>query len=283
MNNITIMTDSNAGLSAAEAAALNIDVIPMPFCIDGENYEEGVNLTHADFFKAMDAGRNVTTSQTSPGKVMTHWEEALERGDDVLYIPMSSDLSSSCQSAQALSTSYDHVHVVDNHRISVTLRAALMQAREKVDAGMSAEAIKDELESESFDAAIYAMCDTLEYLKKGGRITPAVAAAGKLLKIKPVVCIGNGTMSVEGKVRSHKAGEEKIFSLVERDLKEKYSDTPVMIRGLCSSMNEDEKEAFKVKLQERFPDHSVEVDMLPLSICAHVGPGTLGVGISAMH
>ena len=185
-----IATDSNSGITQEQAAKLGIYVLPMPFMINGEMFYEGVNLTHEEFFKRMEEGADITTSQPSPGEVTDFWDKLLKEYDEILYIPMSSGLSGSCQTAIMLADDYDgKVQVVNNQRISVTQEQSALDARDLAAKGYEAAQIKEILERTKYESSIYITLTTLKYLKKGGRITPAAAALGTLLRIKPVLTI----------------------------------------------------------------------------------------------
>ena len=190
MSNTAIVTDSNSGITPDEARSLGIHLVPMPFFIDGELFYEGINLSHRDFFRRMSSGADITTSQPTPGDVLSLWDELLESHDDLVYIPMSSALSGSCVTANALADDYDgRVYVVDNQRISATQRASVLDAVDMAQAGLDAASIAEILTREKLEASIYITVDTLKYLKKGGRITPAAASLGTVLGIKPVLQI----------------------------------------------------------------------------------------------
>ena len=188
MGKIAIVTDSNSGITQEEAKELGIRVVPMPFYINGELYYEDITLTQDEFYEKLETGADISTSQPSPGDVMELWEELLEEYDEVIHIPMSSGLSSSCENAIMLAREFEgKVHVVDNQRISVTQRQSVEDAMMMRDKGMSGEEIVDVLMREKLESSIYITVDTLKYLKKGGRITPAAAAIGTVLNLKPVL------------------------------------------------------------------------------------------------
>ncbi|MDE7404641.1 MAG: DegV family protein, partial [Lachnospiraceae bacterium] len=187
---IAIITDSNSGITQAEAKDLGIIVLPMPFMIGEETFFEDITLTQEEFYEKLEGGADVVTSQPSPESVMNLWKETLKEYDEIVYIPMSSGLSGSCQSALMLSEDFDgKVQVVNNQRISVTQRQSAMDAKMLAERNMNAAQIKEFLENDKFNSSIYIMLDTLYYLKKGGRITPAAAAIGTILKLKPVLTI----------------------------------------------------------------------------------------------
>ena len=186
-----ILTDTNSGLTVEEGEKRGIYVLPMPVIIDGDSYLEGVDITHDQLFDALRREKEVSSSQPSPGDVMALWERVLDNGyDELVYIPMSSGLSASCRNAMQLAEEYgSKVRVVDNHRISATLLESVLDAKTMADRGRSAEEIKEYLESTALEATIYLTVDSLKYLKKTGRITPAAAAIGSMLNIKPILTI----------------------------------------------------------------------------------------------
>lgn len=185
MSRIAVITDSNSGINFEDAKELGIKVLPMPFLIDGKTYFEEISLSQEEFFEKLENDVDISTSQPSPESVMKIWDEALEEADEVVYIPMSSGLSSSCHTALMLADDYDgKVQVVDNQRISVTQRQSVLDAMELAKRGLTAVQIKEKLEKVKFESSIYIMLDTLKYLKKGGRITPAAAAFGSALRLK---------------------------------------------------------------------------------------------------
>ena len=208
MGKIAIVTDSNSGIVQAEAKELGIYVIPMPFMIDGKDYLEEINLTQEEFYQKLTEGAEISTSMPSPGSVTDLWDELLKEYDEIVYIPMSSGLSSSCQTAIMLADDYDgKVVVVNNQRISVTMRQSVLDAMELAEAGKSAAEIQTILEEQKMESSIYIMLNTLTYLKRGGRITPAAAALGTLLKIKPVLQLQGEKLDAFAKARTVKQGK----------------------------------------------------------------------------
>ena len=223
MSKIAVITDSNAHITPEEAKALGIGVVPMPFTIGEETFYEGINLTREDFYAKMESGANIVTSQPSPSDVMKIWDDALKTHDEVVYIPMSSGLSGSCQSARMLSDDYDgKVQVVNNQRISVTQKRSVLDAIEMAQMGMSAREIREELEFVRYESSIYIMLDTLHYLKKGGRITPAAAAVGSLLRIKPVLQIKGERLDAFSKARTLGQGKNIMINAMKHDIDTLY-------------------------------------------------------------
>ena len=225
MGKVAILTDSNSGILQAEAEELGIQVVPMPFMIEGKTFYEGIDLTQEDFYKKLAENVEISTSMPEPGSVMDLWDKLLETHDEVVYIPMSSGLSSSCETAMMLAQDYDgKVQVVNNQRISVTMRQSVLDALELAEEGRSAAEIKKILEDAKFDSSIYIMVDTLYYLKKGGRITPAAAAFGELLKIKPVLQIQGEKLDAFAKARTVKKAKQIMIKAIQDDLANRFQD-----------------------------------------------------------
>ena len=220
------MTDSNSGITPEEGKKIGIYSLPMPVIIEGDVFYEGKNITQEEYYGAMTSGKNVTTSQPSPGDVMDMWDGILKEGyEQVVYIPMSSALSASCHAAIQLSEEYDgKVQVVDDHRISVTMRESVLEAKWMANQGMTAEEIKKKLEENAYNSSIYIAVDTLEYLKKGGRVTAAGAAIGAVLNIKPVLTIQGEKLDAFTKVRGMKKAELKMLEAIEEDLNTRFAD-----------------------------------------------------------
>lgn len=275
-----VVTDSNSGITQAEGKSLGIYVIPMPFTIDGQDYLEGIDLTQQEFFDRMAQGADITTSQPSPEDVMRLWDELLKEYDELVYIPMSSGLSGSCQTAQMLSREYKgRVLVVNNHRISVTQRQSALDALQLTKKGWSANQIKEELERVKADSVIYVTVETLKYLKKGGRITPAAAALGTLLKLKPVLVILGEKLDAFAKARTSKQAKAIMISAIERDLETRLDDAECKNTHLeiAHAQNEEAAKLLKQELSERFPHADIYVAPLSLSIACHIGPGCLAI------
>mgnify|MGYP001852078653 FL=1 len=282
MANIKIVTDSNSGITQAEAKELGIFVVPMPFLINGEEYYEDINLTQKEFYEHLQGDAAVSTSQPSAVTVTELWDELLKDGSDVVHIPMSSGLSETCHTAQNLAKDYNgRVQVVDNQRISVTLKQSVLDALKLAEAGKSAAEIKEYLESTKFDSSIYISLDTLKYLKKGGRLTPAAALIGTILKIKPVLQIQGEKLDAFRKVHSLKQAKNEMINAIRNDLATRfktYLDAGEMTISVAHTNNYEEAETFKKELEAVFPKIPVTyVDPLSLSVSCHIGPGALAV------
>lgn len=277
---IAIAVDSNSGITQREAEELGLHVLPMPFMIDGTVYYEGIDLTSEEFYRKMEEGADITTSQPSPKDVTEVWDRLLEEHDEVVYIPMSSGLSGSCQTALMLAEDYDgRVHVVNNQRISVTQRQSAIDARDLAAKGYAGAGIREILERVKFESTIYITVDTLKYLKKGGRITPAAAALGTLLKIKPVLTIQGEKLDAFSKARTIKQAKTTMLSALAHDLEERLGDksaehTYLQIAHTCSQEAAKELEE---TVRELYPGASVYGASLSLSIGCHIGPGALAV------
>ena len=276
-----IVTDSNSGITQAEAKDLGVYVLPMPFMIDGETYEEDINLTHEQFYARLDEGADISTSQPSPDSVMKVWESALKEYDEIVHIPMSSSLSGSCQTAMMLAEDYDgKVCVVNNQRISVTQRQSVLDAVALAASGLSAEQIREVLERTKMESSIYVTVDTLKYLKKGGRITPAAAALGTLLKIKPVLQIQGEKLDSFSKARTMKQAKSTMLSAAEHDLKTRYNDPEAENTWLeiAYSFDREAAEEFAAEVQAYFPKNTgLHIAPLSLSVACHIGPGSLAI------
>lgn len=280
-----VMTDSNSGITQNEARELGIFSLPMPVIIDGETCYEGIDLTQEMFYASLTGGKEVTTSQPSPGEVIGMWDKILKEGyDEIVHIPMSSGLSNSYESAAGLAADYNgRIQVADNHRISVTLRESVLEAKELADRGLSAGEIKEELERRAYESSIYITVDTLEFLKKGGRITPTAAALGAVLNIKPVLTIQGERLDAFAKVRGMKKGKHKMLEAVRHDLDTRFQDiemSRIVIGAAGSGLDENEEREWTDMLKEAFPEATVYYNPLSFSIGSHTGPGALGTAIS---
>ncbi len=280
MKKIAIVTDSNSGMTPAEAEELGVYLVPMPFFIDGELYYEGVNLNHTDFYSRMADGADISTSQPTPGAVLDLWDSALEEHDELVYIPMSSALSGSCATAEALAEDYDgRVVVVDNQRISATQRQSVLDAVSMASAGLDAAQICDVLVRDKLEASIYITVDTLKYLKKGGRITAAAAAFGTVLGIKPVLQIQGEKLDAFAMAHGMKAAKKQMLDAVERDLDTRFAGKDGVYVAAAYTCSDEEARAWADEIRARFGDRfSGYIAPLSLSVACHTGPGAFGVG-----
>ena len=284
MSKVVIMADSNSGITQEDAKARGIEILPMPFLVDGKEYFEGDNLTQEQFYEMLARGADVSTSQPAPGALMDRWNSLLKRNDEIVYIPMSSGLSQSFQSALLFAADFGgRVHVVDNHRISVTQKQSVYRAKALADQGMSGAEIKAALEKEAFDSTIYITVDDLQYLKKGGRLTPAVAAIGTLLNLKPVLKILGYKLDVHTKTRGMKAARKAMIraALADREgvLAEMVQSDRLQVCVAYTKAPQEVVDSWIAEVQEAFPGQTILVDPLTLSISCHIGPGALAVAL----
>lgn len=284
MSRIAVITDSNSGINFEDAKELGIKVLPMPFLIDGKTYFEEISLSQEEFFEKLENDVDISTSQPSPESVMKIWDEALEEADEVVYIPMSSGLSSSCHTALMLADDYDgKVQVVDNQRISVTQRQSVLDAMELAKRGLTAVQIKEKLEKVKFESSIYIMLDTLKYLKKGGRITPAAAAFGSALRLKPVLTIQGEKLDAYAIAKTKKQGVKKMLAAIEDDINKRFGGTDHMENihmEIAHTKNPEAAEDLKQQIIEKFGVTEVDLYPLSLSIACHIGPGSVAVACS---
>ena len=272
-----IVVDTNSGIMPEEAARMGISLIPMPFLIDGKEYLEGEDCSQDFFFERMAAGAEVGTSQPSPGGIAELWERLLEENDAVLHFPMSSSLSGSCQTAKALALDYPgRVFVVDNRRISVTLRESVRGAQRLLAEGKSAEEVHRILEERGGESSIYIAVNTLEYLKKGGRVTAAGAAMGTLLNLKPVLQIQGGKLDAFKKCRGMAAACDAMLQAMEKDLRERFPGQEMRLFAAYSG-DRAAGERWLGQVRADLPEREVELAALPLSICCHIGSGALAI------
>lgn len=290
MSDIAIMTDSNSGIMPSEGPGYGIHVLPMPIIIDGGTYFEGINITPDDFYKKQTSGSVITTSQPSPGDVTDMWDSLLKDYSEILFIPMSSGLSNTCQTAALLAQDDPYagkVFVVDNHRISITQAMSVLDAVILAEQGKSGAQIKEILEKEALDATIYIAVDTLEYLKKGGRITPAAAALGTILKLKPVLTIQGDKLDSYAKARGMKSAFRTMLDALSSDISGRLShlrQEGMLKIGIANTfMDPDKLVNYKNELQKAFPDLELIYFPLTMSIGTHVGPGGLGIGAVITH
>ena len=277
MGRVAIATDSNSGITQKEAEKLGIRVLPMPFFINGELYLEDITLTQEEFYKRLSEDADISTSQPSPGDVIDLWDEILKEYDEIVYIPMSSGLSSSCEAAIGLSQDYDgKVHVIDNQRISITQRQSVLDALEMAKKGMSAQEIDDVLMREKLEASIYITVDTLKYLKKGGRVTPAAAAIGTVLNLKPVLQIQGEKLDSFAKVRGWKAAKKTMLDAAAKDLAGRFSGKEMYIHA-AYTCSEEEAMEWKGEIEAKFPGYDIHMDKLSLSVSCHIGAGSKAI------
>lgn len=288
MARIAIVTDSNSGITQAEGKKLGVYVLPMPFDIDGQPYFEDINLTQEQFYEKLTGDADVSTSQPSPDAVMSLWDDLLKNKgyDEIVHIPMSSGLSSSCATAMMLAQDYDgKVQVVDNQRISVTMKLSVLDAMKMAEDGLSAAEIKRILEEQKFNSSIYIMVDTLKYLKKGGRITPAAAALGTLLRLKPVLQLQGERLDAYAKSRTLKAAKSVMIEGIRKDCVERFGSdeqaTGMDIMIAYSGTDKTEVNQWEQEVREAFPGHDeIVVNPLSLSVSCHIGPGAIAVTCS---
>ncbi len=281
MSKVAVITDSNSGITQKQAEELGIRVIPMPFFINGEVFYEDINLSQEEFYKKLEEGADISTSQPSIGDILDLWDKTLKEYDEIVHIPMSSGLSGSCETAMMLANDYEgKVFVVDNQRISVTQRMSVLDAIDMADEGMSGKEIKEYLEDTKMQSSIYITLDTLKYLKKGGRITPAAAALGTFLKLKPVLQIQGEKLDAYAKARTLKQAKTIMTEAIMDDFVTRFNDTKEaesMNIAVAYSGTADECEIFKDELQKLFPEHDIMMDPLSLSVSCHIGPGAVAV------
>ncbi|MBR4667877.1 MAG: DegV family protein [Butyrivibrio sp.] len=288
MSKIAIITDSNSGITQSQAEELGVFVVPMPFRINDEDFFEDINLTQEQFYQKLAEDASVSTSQPSPDSLMTLWDKVLKDYEQIIYIPMSSGLSGSCQSAMMIANEeYEgKVFVVDNQRISVTQRQSVLDAKEMADAGKSAEEIVKYLIDTKFESSIYIMLDTLYYLKKGGRITPAAAALGTLLRLKPVLQIQGEKLDAFAKARTSSQGKNIMINAIKSDLESRFGGSEAMDVHIACAYTKDLDSAneWKKEVEAAFPGTPVYMDPLSLSVACHIGPGALAVTVTKkMH
>ena len=283
MSKVCIITDSNSGITQSESKELGIVVIPMPFYINEVQHFEDIDMTQEEFYEAlMDEKTEVSTSQPSPDTIMQTWRENLEVYDEIVHIPMSSGISSSCATAMMLAQEEEFegkVFVVDNQRISVTQRRSVQQAKELAERGYSAKEIHDILFRDKFQSSIYIMVNTLKYLRKGGRLTPAVAAIGTVLRIKPVLQIQGEKLDSYAKVKTLKQAKTTMLKAIRSDFEKRFSDEEMEI-DIAYTYDKAEADKFKEEILREYPNAKVYMDPLSLSVSCHIGPGALAVALS---
>lgn len=284
MTNVKIVTDSNSGITQKEAEILGINVLPMPFVINGKEFFEDINLTQAEFYEYLKEDADVHTSQPSIGSLGELWDKLLADGSEIVHIPMSSGLSESCRTAEKYANAYGgRVQVVNNQRISVTQRLSVLDAIKLRNEGKSAEEIKNALVASKFDSSIYISLNTLKYLKKGGRLTPAAALVGTLLGIRPVLQIQGEKLDAFKKVKTMRKAKEVMVEAVKNDLETRFADfvkKGEMRMFVAHSDNDAEARIFAEELKATFPEIPfLYINPLSLSVSCHIGPGSLAVAI----
>lgn len=279
---IAVVTDSNSGITQAQAKEMGVAVLPMPFMIDGETYYEDITLTRVQFYQRLKDNADIATSQPTPDSILKMWDKLLKEYDQIIHIPMSSGLSGSCSTAMMLAGEDEYegkVFVVDNRRISVTQYQSVKDAQMLAAMGMDGTQIKKRLEETAADSVIFITVDTLKYLKKGGRITPAAAALGTLLKIKPVLIILGEKLDSFAKARTMKQAKTMMMNAIQKELDGRLHDSECRNCHLAIAHTDNEEAAleFKKEVEERFPNADVYMAPLSLSIACHIGPGSLAV------
>lgn len=279
MAKVAIVTDSNSGITQKQGKELGIFVLPMPFFIDGKLFFEDITLTQEQFYEKLGADSNISTSQPSPGDVMELWEKVLKEYDEIVCIPMSSGLSTTCFTAISIAAEYKgRVQVVDNQRISVTQAQSVYDAMKLRDEGMSAAQIREILEREKMQASIYITVDTLKYLKKGGRVTPAAAAIGTVLNLKPVLQIQGEKLDAFAKARGWKSAKKIMLNAIEKDLDTRFAGVKDdMVLGMAYTCSREAAQEWKQEIMERFPGYDIIEGPLSLSVACHIGPGSMAV------
>ena len=283
MSRVAIVSDSNSGITQSQAAELGVTILPMPFFVGEQTYYEDIDLTQEEFYQMLSDKADISTSMPVVGSVTDTWDELLKNYDELVHIPMSSGLSGSCETAMMLSRDYDgRVQVVNNQRISVTQRQSVLDAMALADEGKSAAEIREILEREKMQSSIYIMVDTLYYLKKGGRITPAAAALGTLLKLKPVLQIQGEKLDAFAKARTVKQAKSLMIEAMRNDFDNRFKDPngEHMYLQIAYTYDRDAAEQFKQEVQEAFPGMDIHVDPLSLSVSCHIGPGSLALACS---
>ena len=282
MARVAVLTDSNSGITQEEAKKYGVYVLPTPFYINDRLYYEGIDLTGEKFYKMQASGAEIKTSMPIVGDVIDRWNELLADYDEIVYIPLSSGLSASCQTAISLAEEEPfegRVFVVNNQRISVTMKLSVYEAKHLAEERKTGAEIRDYLEQTKFDSTIYIMVDTLEYLKKGGRITPAAAAIGSLLRLKPVLQIQGEKLDAFAKARTVKQAREIMLEAILADLNDRFCDPQAKscVLSLAYTKDLEQAEVMRDMIQERFPEKKICIDPLSLVVACHTGPGAIGV------
>lgn len=284
MKKVAIITDSNSGITQMAAKELGIYVLPMPFTMEEQEFFEDISLTQEQFYEKLENDTEIATSQPSPESVTKLWDDVLQDYEEIVHIPMSSGLSGSCQTAILLAEDYDgRVQVVNNQRISVTQRQSALDAKKLAEQGRSAAEIAEILMATKMDSSIYIMVDTLKYLKKGGRVTPAAAAIGEILRIKPVLQIHGEKLDAFAKARNMKAAKTIMVNAIKKDITDNLGlipdaeDEQAPWLAMAHTQNEEEALKWREELAEEFPGYKIHIDPLSLSIACHIGPGALAL------
>ncbi|OUO76824.1 dihydroxyacetone kinase [Blautia sp. An249] len=281
MGKTAVVTDSNSGITQKEADKLGITVLPMPFYLNENLYLEGITLTQEEFYESLKRDEPISTSQPAPADLQKLWDGLLKDWEEIVHIPMSSGLSASCGTATMLAKEYKgKVQVVDNQRISVTQRQSVLDALYLAEQGKSAAEIKEILEKEKRESSIYITLETLKYLKKGGRITPAAAAIGTVLNLKPVLQIQGDKLDAYAKVRGKKQAKRVMIKAMKEDFENRfkeYADRGEMCLEAAYAGNPEEAQEWKKELEQAFPGYEIHMDPLSLSVACHIGHGALAV------
>jgi len=285
---IAIMTDTNSGISVQEGADHGIHVLPMPVIVDGIDYTEGADITHEQLYAAMESGKAAYTSQPAPGDVTDMWDAILSQGaEEIVYIPMSSELSSTFATASTLAQEYEgRAFVVDNRRISIIQRSSVLDALYLSRRGMRAADIKAQLEKSAFDTSAYICVDTLKYLKKGSRITAAAASLSTAMNLHPVLNLRGGKLDAECVVRGQNRMQKTLIKLMETDIKNRFQFIPAHDISLCTAgtlTSSQDAQAWNARVQKAFPQYEVTYHELSCSIACHVGPGAIAIGMSLVN
>lgn len=280
MSRIAIVSDSNSGITQSQAKELGVTILPMPFFVGEETHFEDIDLTQEEFYQMLTQNVSISTSMPAVGSVTDLWDELLGEYDEIVHIPMSSGLSSSCETALMLAQDYDgKVQVVNNQRISVTQRQSVLDARDLAAQGRSAAEIKEILERDKLESSIYIMVDTLYYLKKGGRITPAAAALGTILRLKPVLQIQGDKLDAFAKARTVSQGKSIMINAVRNDMEKRFGgvNKDNIWLQIAYTYDLDAATQLRDEVAAQFPGFAIHMDPLSLSIACHIGPGSLAV------
>lgn len=286
MRKVGIVTDSHSSISQDEAKKLGIWVLPMPFYIDEECYYEGTTLSREEFFDKLKSKQKLTTSQPSPAEVMGIWDEALKECETIVYIPISSGLSSSCATATAFALEDDYegkVFVVDNGRVATPLHQTILDAIDLINIGKTAKEVKEILERMRDKMSIYIVVDDLEYLKRGGRINATTATLGTILNVKPILRFDVGILDQYKKCRGVKAAKKAMLEAMKNELETKFKEyyDKGQVRLLAaSSAGKEETDEWVNEIREAFGGVEVLCDDLSMGVSCHIGPGGLGIGCS---